>query len=231
MTFNEWTHTEEGQKAADYAIKGMWAQAIQIAYDAAHRAPGDAPDPHYPTPNQIKWLRDANEAGYDPVLTVQVLRDKVMFLERQLSEAKSAQGDAGGMTALRERLAELCHSQWSGWMRYMFSRMDWNIIQTGMVMHGDDAKRWKRQMETTYAELSESEKNSDRTEADKFIALISATPAPAPAQTSVDLSITEELYDWMSEAVNYIPKQDRPGVIARLKEIKATLAALRAQEG
>lgn len=38
-------------------------------------------------------------------------------------------------------------------------------------------------------------------------------------------SISEELYDWMAEAVNYIPKQDRPGVIARLKEIKSFLSA------
>jgi hypothetical protein len=67
---------------------------------------------------------------------------------------------------MKEILAELCHNQWSGWVRYMFSKGTFNGTWT---MPAWAAERWKRQMETPYAELSESEQNSDRTEADKFL--------------------------------------------------------------
>lgn len=51
----------------------------------AQLAAGEAVgDEHYPTPNQIQWLRDCNAAGYDPVLEVQVLRDKVKLTNEEL---------------------------------------------------------------------------------------------------------------------------------------------------
>lgn len=75
------------------------------------------------------------------------------------------------MNELREQLAALAHDQWSSWMRYMFEQS----------VKGDDGSikippslvnRWKRQMKTPYAELSEKEKESDRTEADKALYII-----------------------------------------------------------
>jgi len=72
---------------------------------------------------------------------------------------------------LKERLAELCHSQWSGWVRYMFSKGMLNEDGT-WTMPVEFVQRWTRQMNTPYAELSDSEQNSDRDEADKFIKLV-----------------------------------------------------------
>jgi hypothetical protein len=77
---------------------------------------------------------------------------------------------------LREQLAALAHEQWSGWMRYLFGRT-WaernNAGEIGAVIIAkSDAERWMRQMETPYAELPEEEKESDRVEADKVLALI-----------------------------------------------------------
>lgn len=72
---------------------------------------------------------------------------------------------------LREKLAELCHEQWSGWMKYLFSK---NPVESdgSWVMPAWAVERWQRQMDTPYSELSESEKQSDRNEADKFLVLL-----------------------------------------------------------
>jgi len=72
---------------------------------------------------------------------------------------------------LRERLAALCHDQWSGWGVYQFSIGVFNGDGT-WTMPAWAVRRWLRQMNTSYAELSEEERDSDRKEADKFIKLI-----------------------------------------------------------
>lgn len=72
---------------------------------------------------------------------------------------------------LREKLAELAHSQWSGWMKYLFGSGTFNEDGT-WTMPAWAVERWKRQMETPYSELSKSERDSDRNEADKFLAVI-----------------------------------------------------------
>jgi len=67
-----------------------------------------------------------------------------------------------------EKLANLCHEQWAGWMRYLFKFGTQNEDGT-FTMDADKVARWRRQMETPYSGLSESEQNSDRKEAAKFI--------------------------------------------------------------
>ena len=66
-----------------------------------------------------------------------------------------------GERELREKLAELAHSQWSGWMEWMLKNLDDVHI-----------KNWKRQMNTPYDKLSEREKDSDRKEADKYLQVL-----------------------------------------------------------
>lgn len=73
---------------------------------------------------------------------------------------------------LREQLAELCHAQWSGWMKFLFS-ITVTTNPGHVVLSAHCADRWKRQMETAYADLSEAEKESDRKEADRILAVIS----------------------------------------------------------
>jgi len=79
---------------------------------------------------------------------------------------------------LREKLAALCHEMWSGWMRYQAER----AIMPG-VMEWSDQVRWKRQMTTAYDQLPENEKDSDRKEADRIIAILEALPVAAKAIT------------------------------------------------
>lgn len=62
---------------------------------------------------------------------------------------------------LMEKLADIEHERWSGWMRYMFAnRSPDNII------------RWMGQMNTPYSELPEYTKESDRVEVRKTLEAI-----------------------------------------------------------
>ncbi len=67
---------------------------------------------------------------------------------------------------LRETL--LCHRQWSGWMKYLFGKGEFND-DGSWTMSPWAVKRWQRQMNIPYAALTEDEKKQDRLEADKFI--------------------------------------------------------------
>ncbi len=73
-----------------------------------------------------------------------------------------------GKNKLREKLAELAHDQWSGWMRYLFEKGNHNHDGT-WTMPSWAVNRWSQQMMTPYSELSEEEQDSDRKEADKFL--------------------------------------------------------------
>jgi hypothetical protein len=76
---------------------------------------------------------------------------------------------------LRERFAALAHEQWSGWMQYLFSKGALNEDGT-WTMPAWAVERWSRQMNTPYTDLPETEKASDRAEADKVLALFSEVP-------------------------------------------------------
>jgi hypothetical protein len=72
----------------------------------------------------------------------------------------------------KERVANLCHEQWSGWMEYLFSKCA-HKPKGDFIIPSNLVKRWKRQVDTPYEDLSEEEKDSDRKEADKFVKLFS----------------------------------------------------------
>lgn len=72
---------------------------------------------------------------------------------------------------VREALAAYAHEAWSGWMIYLFSRTTVEHNGDIRITHAD-YERWRRQMTTAYADLPESEKESDRAEADKMLAIV-----------------------------------------------------------
>ncbi len=72
---------------------------------------------------------------------------------------------------LREKLAELCHEQWSGWMDYLFLQGTFHA-DGSFTIKKSAADRWMRQKTTYYYHLTEKEKDSDRKEADKFIEIL-----------------------------------------------------------
>jgi len=82
--------------------------------------------------------------------------------------------------ALREALAAYSHdAAWAGWMQYQFSKGTLNEDGT-WTMPAWAVERWTRQMTTAYADLPEAEKESDRAEADKMIAIVGAVHRSAP---------------------------------------------------
>ena len=75
------------------------------------------------------------------------------------------------MDEIRERLAELAHQQWTGWMRYFFQKCQWNDDGSITVPAAYVTALYK-QMDTPYEKLSKLEQDSDRAEADKMLAVI-----------------------------------------------------------
>ena len=82
------------------------------------------------------------------------------------------------ISSLREILADVSHDIWSHWMRWQFNcctnsveLADGKIIDLGgdLLIPASRVERWKRQMNQTYQELSEREKESDREQADKIL--------------------------------------------------------------
>lgn len=80
--------------------------------------------------------------------------------------------------SLREALAQLAHEMWSGWTIYQFEKMTEGstngLVDGTYIMPEWAVTRWARQMRTPYEELSEEEKNSDRIEADKMLAVVAS---------------------------------------------------------
>lgn len=79
----------------------------------------------------------------------------------------------------REMFAASAHEQWSGWMKYLFSKGEFMDIDGTWVMPEQFVQQWMRQMNTSYEDLPESEKESGRVEADKMMAIKEANPEPA----------------------------------------------------
>ncbi len=72
---------------------------------------------------------------------------------------------------LIEILSDKAHTSWAHWMDYLFSRCTYNehgeaIIPLQLTL------RWKNQVNTPYAQLSEAEKKSDRAEVAHILPII-----------------------------------------------------------
>ena len=71
----------------------------------------------------------------------------------------------------REDLASLQHDIWSHWMKYQWSVCTANEDGT-FTIPADKVKRWTRQINTPYSDLTDKEQESDRHQADKVIELL-----------------------------------------------------------
>lgn len=98
------------------------------------------------------------------------IRDRVDAALAEVARLQEADGD------LREGLARYAHEAWSGWMKYLFSKCETRITyfssEEVKTIPAWAVERWSRQMLTPYADLPEQEKESDRQEADRMIAIM-----------------------------------------------------------
>ncbi len=71
-----------------------------------------------------------------------------------------------------ERMADEVHQAWCEWMQYLFSEESgWTLMDGGFKLDAESVKRWKRQMNTPYAELPEEEKESERRIAQRYLSI------------------------------------------------------------
>jgi hypothetical protein len=71
----------------------------------------------------------------------------------------------------REKIASVQHDIWSHWMAHLVACCE-PTEDMELIIPSDKVRRWARQMNTTYEDLSEDEKKSDRDQADKIISAI-----------------------------------------------------------
>jgi hypothetical protein len=74
---------------------------------------------------------------------------------------------------LVEKLAAIEHERWADWQRYMFSKCE-PVPGTGggLLIPQQFVKGWQRQIDTSYAELTEAEKDSDREQVMRYLHLV-----------------------------------------------------------
>lgn len=70
-----------------------------------------------------------------------------------------------------EEHADFAHSAWSGWMKYLFSKTTSNEDGSETIPK-ELTDRWRRQLKTSYKDLPEDEKESDRDEAIKVLKIV-----------------------------------------------------------
>ncbi len=80
--------------------------------------------------------------------------------------------------SLFEQLAAIEHERWSDWQKYMHSLCTRIDAAGELVIPAKLVKQWERQIATPYAKLSESEKESDRSQVRRYWHLISEYRLP-----------------------------------------------------
>jgi hypothetical protein len=76
--------------------------------------------------------------------------------------------DTKPVNPLRERFAKIAHDAWVGWMEYLFSKCTFNDDGSATIPK-ELVDWWKSEIETSYENLNEAQKESDRKEADKYL--------------------------------------------------------------
>ena len=123
----------------------------------------------------LKYAGVFDPTRQTPTTDAEMMAKKFLHrITREFSSTGSAQAEKEKATL--EAIAAECHNQWSGWMKYLFTRTTPMVDPTdfAQVIPAEWVGRWTRQMETAYADLSERDKGSDRIEARKIIAAMEA---------------------------------------------------------
>ena len=117
---------------------------------------------------------------------------------------------------LREQLADIQHAIWAHWMGYMFGCGEFRK-DGAWVMPAEKLERWWRQKETPYGELSDKERESDRHQAGKVLAVVQPALAAERARAEA------------AEATIELRQKEGQEAAAEIDKLRATLAAERAR--
>ena len=128
--------------------------------------------------DEIAALKNAHQTAVDSWMSAlsraeqnrKILDAKIAEPRAELAAIKPDWKD----NELREALADISHAIWAHWMRYLFSVCDFTDYGEPFITAGN-WQRWHRQVETTYGDLTEREKDSDREQADKLLAVLRDT--------------------------------------------------------
>lgn len=67
-----------------------------------------------------------------------------------------------------DRLAAVEHERWAHWQQYVHDQC-MPAKDGSLIIPADLVKRWTKQIETPYAELSEAERESDREQVRRYL--------------------------------------------------------------
>lgn len=82
------------------------------------------------------------------------------------------QGIEAKLQGTIDELAAVEHERWAHWQRYMHDKGE-RRPDGSLVLPRDLIERWEAQIATSYADLSEAEKESDREQVRRYIPLVS----------------------------------------------------------
>ena len=75
------------------------------------------------------------------------------------------------MDELFEKLAAIEHERWADWQKFMHDLCE-PLPDGRLVIPAEQVTRWERQIDTPYADLTETEKESDRDQVRRYWPLL-----------------------------------------------------------
>ena len=75
------------------------------------------------------------------------------------------------LDTLMERLADVEHTRWSQWQKHMHQKAT-KQPDGSLLIPPELVSQWERQLTTSYSDLAEAEKESDREQVRKYLPVI-----------------------------------------------------------
>lgn len=94
------------------------------------------------------------------------------------------------LESLIEDLAAVEHERWSHWQRHLHSKCE-RMSDGSLVIPANLADHWESQMNTSYSELPEAEKESDREQVRRYLPVITRALAPDHRELFIDTIVAD----------------------------------------
>lgn len=93
--------------------------------------------------------------------------------------------DTESRNPLIEELADIEHQRWADWQKYLHGLCIVNA-DGSLTIPASNVAHWRRQIHTSYAELTEREKQSDRDQVERYMPIIDRIKQEAYARGQHD---------------------------------------------